>query len=305
MIIEIPDPEDYAESAINYLNLAWGIGVSLLELMDDSQISEWGEGRDISEFWKVSQPTLGNAFAMIQQAQEIALKGRIVSVSPFLLIQGDPRDWPKKSADRDVPFSEFRTINASDLIKTHDSVCATKLSDTFASLFDDVRRKRNVIMHQAKSDDRLEAIDILIHTLETLDHLFPDCYWPKIRRTYLDTDPASALFSNDHVGGRIVYEINLALDNLKPKEVKRFFGISKKQRRYLCPHCYFDMGKFPEAVPLAHLNPNTSTSTTVSCFLCQKDTKVKRVTCSDNDCKSNVIATDPEIGMCLVCLADG
>lgn len=284
--------------------MAWSTGISLLTLLDESQIAEWGDSDDFSEFWKVSQPTLANAFAMVQQAQEMALKGRVAEVSPFLLITGEIREWPKQCDKRDVPFSEFRTPNASDLIRMHDAVCTTKLAGSFSTLFETVRRKRNIIKHQAKFNERLETMDILLHVLETFKHLFPESFWPKTRRTYLSIDPASILAPYEYAPYQMAYEFALIVDDLKPKDLKRFYGFNKKQRRYMCPNCHSDMRKYSEPDMFAQLRPNSPSSSTIYCVLCQQETDVLRKACSDKECKSNVIAADPEIGICLLCLEE-
>jgi hypothetical protein len=72
-----------------------------------------------TDYWFKAQPALANAFGLIQQAMEMALRGRIASISPFLLISRDPKDWPKTVENGAVPFSDFRTLDAADLIMVH------------------------------------------------------------------------------------------------------------------------------------------------------------------------------------------
>jgi hypothetical protein len=104
------------------------------------------DGSAQRDYHAASQRSLANALAIIQQAQELGLKSRIAAVSPYLLIAGDPRGWPKNSAG-DLSFSEFRTIDASDLIRVHNTVCSTGVDDRFVQVFEDTRRRRNLIVH--------------------------------------------------------------------------------------------------------------------------------------------------------------
>src|SRR6266849_4499472 len=122
MIVDIPTPEELARSSLDLLNMAWDSACEIIAGLENSQVKEWDDdGSAQREYHAASQPSLANALMVIQQAQELGLKARIAAVSPYLLIAGDPRGWPKGSAN-DVSFSEFRTIDASDLIRVHNTV---------------------------------------------------------------------------------------------------------------------------------------------------------------------------------------
>lgn len=126
MITEIPSPSDFQAAGLNQLYLAWQIAMHAVEDFDffeDNLDLGDGEAQQAasSEYWAKSQPALANAFGLIQQAMEMALKGRIALISPFLLIPRDPRDWPKGVENHGVPFSEFRMLDAADLFKVHNT----------------------------------------------------------------------------------------------------------------------------------------------------------------------------------------
>jgi hypothetical protein len=87
---------------------------------------------DKEEFMARAQPDLQLAYTLIQQSQEIALKAKICAVSPFLLLLGsDVRTWPKHDAD----FTQFRTLDASDLIKVANTVCSPGINCKFAEIY--------------------------------------------------------------------------------------------------------------------------------------------------------------------------
>jgi hypothetical protein len=160
VIIEIPSADDFKQASLNLLSLAWQMALESLDSYeqseiihpqdtpvhtfqtDDGQVHTFGgpdtrytpEQRAAAEqlFWRRSQPMLGNALSLIQQAVEMGLKGRIAAVSPFLLIARDARDYPGNSTTRDVPFSEFRSLDAADLLRVHNTVCPARLDGEFA-----------------------------------------------------------------------------------------------------------------------------------------------------------------------------
>jgi hypothetical protein len=177
VIIEIPEPRDYESASLNLLNLAWELAAGSMRAWQESTVihaepdtpaycftdnqgivhnipsstddAYSPEERTNAEknFWTRSQPALGNALSMVQQAVELALKGRVAKVSPFLLIVRDPRDYPKGSATNDIPFSAFRTIDAADLLRVHDMVCPDRLGQEFGVFWNDLRRERNLFIH--------------------------------------------------------------------------------------------------------------------------------------------------------------
>ena len=81
MITDIPSHEDFAAYGIAYLNLAWDAAVTLLreiEDIDDEEIR--------SDYLIASQRNLAMSVNLCHQALDFLLKGRIVEISPFLLI---------------------------------------------------------------------------------------------------------------------------------------------------------------------------------------------------------------------------
>src|SRR5262245_27632570 len=128
MITDIPTAEELARSSLDLLNMAWTSVCAVLSTLEESGVKEWDhDGRARREYHAASQPSLGNALAVVQQAQELGMKSRIAAVSPFLLISGEPRGWPKGSHRHDTSFAEFRTVDAADLIRMHDTVCSTRI----------------------------------------------------------------------------------------------------------------------------------------------------------------------------------
>jgi hypothetical protein len=77
-------------------------------------------------------------------------------------------------------------------------------------------------------------------------------------------------------------------------------GLPNGPRLYLCPECgnsYRDAGHLE--CRSAVLEPNTPSSVTVHCHVCDAKPTVARKPCLHATCKGNVI--DPEWDQCLTC----
>jgi hypothetical protein len=324
MITEIPGATDFARASVNLLHLAWETAVRALSTFESEHAvyaedpEVWSPEEAIQAarfFWDFSQPELGNALTLIQQAIEMALKGRIASVSPFLLIAKDARDYPSGSDKGDVAFSAFRTIDAADLLRVHNSVFPVRLGHDFQNFWDVIRRQRNTIIHSVAVEPRIEAKDILAHVLLVNEFLHGEQSWPKRRLAYSDTEEFWAAHPQmvNYKYGFVLDEMATAVQNLPPSTIKKYLGFDKKARSYICPNCYeyADRKLQREVMPhLAQLRPRGVGSKSLYCFVCKKTTAVLRRRCQARGCPSNVLndEPDPEVserrGMCLVCQAE-
>jgi len=182
MITDLPTADTFKARSINLLNLAWEVALSI-QIQHDQAIAEaaahnaesegnvvWTEDdlkRQTETFWKRSQAELQNAHSLIHQAIELGLKSLICEVSPFLLIVREARDYPTQ----DTPFAKFRTIDAADLLRVANSVCATRLPDDFEPLWTTIREARNVNMHSVKGGDGLKPDELVRNILLVHDYL--------------------------------------------------------------------------------------------------------------------------------------
>jgi hypothetical protein len=209
MIVDIPPPEELARSSIDLLNMAWDSACAIIAGLENSEVKEWDDdGSAQRDYHAASQRSLANALAIIQQAQELGLKSRIAAVSPYLLIAGDPRGWPKNSAG-DLSFSEFRTIDASDLIRVHNIVCSTGVDDRFVQVFEDTRRRRNLFVHLGRHKQSQDAKAILILILRTMKALFPDRRWPSELYDFARRDRYTTIGGEDYVEMGLVNQFEM------------------------------------------------------------------------------------------------
>ncbi|WP_462167473.1 hypothetical protein [Pseudoalteromonas sp. GB43] len=106
MIIDFPTKDDFFNAATDYLNSSWDSVVELIsefekivDLIDDSKHSV-----ESKRYWGSAKQTLIIATALVQQAVEFYIKGRIANVSPYLLISGSPQSYQKVVVKRMLSF---------------------------------------------------------------------------------------------------------------------------------------------------------------------------------------------------------
>lgn len=299
MITEIPLGNDFIATGLSLLDFSWDTVSTLMTQLDDSKYF----GVDIPEvsdaFWEASKQRLATALAIAQQGVEFILKSRIADVSPFLLIHGTPRDWPKGCNKNNTSFAEFKTIDAQELVRAHDTVADSRLSDDFVRTFNDLRLKRNAIMHTVDRRIKLHVGEVIADILAVYKHLFPAGDLVKTRREFLENSPLAELHSTDFVESRVIWEFSLVTELLQPKQMKAFFGFNKRQRRYICPGCYSASEDSQILSRTAVLKPNTAASVNLYCFVCDENISIEREDCPHKGCKGNVLSH--EYGICPTC----
>lgn len=304
MVKNIPESQDYIKTGRELLDISWTMIKELLIAHKESGEYFFDDDPEISsEFWDLSSRQLNSAFAITQQAIEFLLKGKICAISPFLLITDPPSSWPSNNKS-EIDFSQFRTIDAQDLIKVHDTFSETPLDSKFISMFDDFRRLRNQIMHSISSNIKISHEDIIYSQMAMHKFLFPNESWVKVRIEALEKSPYSVLGASMYINDIINVEIGLIVDLLSPSKVKEFFKIDKKSRAYFCPECYsdFDSHTRDDAPMLARLTGKDVNCSNVYCPICEQEYEVTREVCDTDgskNCPGNVISE--QYGICLTC----
>lgn len=301
MIKDIPTSDEFDSAAKAQFDFAWDIVISFLLTLEDARRYIEVEDEDEEAFWKTAHQRILTSLIIAQQGVELAIKGKLVSISPYLLISGHQSDWPKDSTGDGVSFSEFRTIDAQDLIKVHDTVHDKKLDSKFSDLFEKLRKLRNKAMHTVNKELSVSAQDVVLILLEFHEHLYSNENWIATRRDFLNNSAAAHVFFDiDHVKGLVAKEFLTVFNFLKPAEILRFFKIDKKQRLYLCPECKYESEKYDQIEPrYAVLRPNEPDSDNLFCFVCNSLHPVEREICSQEECPGNVISTEYQI--CCTC----
>jgi hypothetical protein len=297
VIKDIPSREDFYNVGAALLNQAWQDLVGLQLAVEEA--SDWADDLDLEEYWRAATTKLATTLSIAHQAAEFFLKGRIVEVSPFLLVANSPKDWPKEDAEGNTSFSKFRTVDAQDLPRLHDRVAPEKMQSEFSILLEKLRTSRNAIMHTVASDLEVQVAELVKWILEIHRNLIGG-EWIQFRRNALDGAGTTHLYSNDWINPQLVREFLAVKEMLSAGELEQYFQMPAKRRRYLCPYCTWEtMIDWDEFVRSAFLEPNTPNSETVRCNLCQRDYDVVRVDCGIEGCPGNVVSTEWE--KCLTC----
>lgn len=338
MITEIPAADDFKRASINLLHMAWDAAMESLHWYEQSDVihqrhspeyelryedgrvekiggpdeSYTPEQREAAEraYWKRQQPALSNALVLIQQAVELGLKGRIASVSPFLLIARDARDYPKGSASKDVSFSAFHSIDAAELLRVHDTVAPQRLGREVGDFWDKLRRQRNVVMHLGSmAGEPIFPDELVLHILYVNQFLHSERSWPK-RLLDHHREPDPSVPDWDELTARNSYgwmleSITDLVRLLQPSLLKRYFGYDGKRRAYNCPRCFAEATKADgehDWGAFAQLRSRSADATALYCFVCEETMPVLRQRCIAEGCRSNVLSDDEGTrGECLVC----
>ncbi|GAA68175.1 hypothetical protein [Pseudoalteromonas sp. BSi20429] len=314
MIIDLPTENDFNDSATNLLNLAWDQVVALLvehEHVTENTEEESLEITDSERYWKAAKQTLTMSLSLVQQGVEFYMKGRIVSVSPYLLISGSPSSWPKQSKDEQhISFSRFRSIDAQDLNKVHDTVFKKKLSNEFVQWNKCMREERNKIIHTVDKNLVVTPESVIESILFAHEYFMGQKTWMQSRNSYLVNSPSnSTLYAQKDDLNKPYLIIELFADVeaitsfLEPSKIKRFFGFNKKARSLHCPKCYEEVSKmdfFDLDVAETLFKPYYQLeSGDFQCVVCNHKGVLLNIQCSEEDCESCYV--DEQTGSCLVC----
>ncbi|MGU5771536.1 hypothetical protein [Aeromonas allosaccharophila] len=296
MINNIPIPNDFFTTGKGLLAYSWGIVAKLiieLEMAHD-YLEDVQEVSD--DYWSLAEKNLAISLTIAQQGVEFLLKGKISEISPFLLLSDPPSRWPKPNKDKNLDFSEYRTIDAQDLTIVYNTVSTAPLPEEFLIKFDEMRKKRNKIMHSIDNSGTPNFIEIMESILLMHHILFPDETFGPVRVGSLCETPDTQLGSDEWLYNNVNQEFSLIIDQMSPAKVKRFFKIDMKKRAYYCPKCVSEANHDIDfGYQLARLIDGKQA---VFCPICNLEYEVTRTKCEYNGCLGNVIDID---GRCLTC----
>lgn len=286
MLTDIPTSDGLAQAGFGYLNLAWDDALSLV-----SEAGQWeelkehaSEGEDpVASHWERAQRRLATCAMLVHQGAEFLVKARIAAISPFLLLES-PSSWPGESARTDTPFGEIKTVDAQYLVRIHDTLCESRLTDSFKTAFEALRRRRNQIVHGLGAGVVPGAFAVAKDILEIVTELAGPEAWPKIRRDHVLGDPNAGWDHHGQLAAGLMFEFSTMIDALRPAECLKYLGFPKKQRRYICPDCR--TSDVFSGTKLAVLSPNGPQSANLFCIACGQSHEVERTQCSR--CPGNV-----------------
>lgn len=307
MLLNIPTEADYRVDGINSLNFAWDIATSLFI---DLEQSEESLGNDhvaplVPEYWQKAERRLQSTIPMIQQGVEFLLKGKVAAISPYLLLSGQPSNWPRGSDLRDTEFADFRSIDAQDLIRTIDTFGAQRFDEAFVRKFEALRKQRNKLVHTANAQLKIDIGEVLELVLYFHKALCPNESWASQRLEFLANRPVAALWEALEADGERpgwINEMMAAMRILSRRDVETYFSIPQKTRRYICPGCQHACGDHDFSPETAFFALQMKGATFLHCVLCDEEHEVVRLDCEKPDCKGNALSVEYEI--CCSCGAD-
>lgn len=94
MVENTPTADDFYTSGEELFNFASDALLRLVKNLDEA--SYYGiDKEEVSEqYWEGVKRTISTSLTIIQQGVEFFLKGKITSISPYLLINDPPSKWP-------------------------------------------------------------------------------------------------------------------------------------------------------------------------------------------------------------------
>lgn len=302
MIIDIPTSDDFRHFGIAHLNLAWDTAIGLSMTLADAVTDETTEDPNVDkDYWTAAQRALSTSALLLQQGVEFLVKSRVAAVSPYLLLDGSPKNWPEKCDRENKPFSDFKTIDATHLIRAHDAVCDPRFAPHFVQLFNRLRTQRNTLMHTVAPALRLSSTNLLADILDASEWLLGPRQWTLHRATALDQSPQTIAYPASSPTAQLAVECQHLVEVLPAEHLKRFFGFESKQATFFCYLCHLEASDYGADIRTAQLAPNTADATSVYCFACRAHREVVRATCVRPECSGTAIDADDRV--CLTCLA--
>jgi hypothetical protein len=299
MITDLPTSDEFEKVARDWLNNSFDI------------LYEYSKGSENLSFLKIdgykfNKTKLSGILVLIHQALEAKLKSVICIVSPLLLLDLKQADWPTLPDSKNKSFNDLYTLGADALIKVFGAI-NSNIEDTrkLASLFDEIRIKRNKIVHNLYKDEL------------TVEYLLELLF--KVSAAMFSTDLFSFLRENDsnfpydefyakypHLEDDrnisiLTYRYHLqswAEGILGNKRIKTYLHI--EGRPYNCYWCWANIDKYQ--LKTAYLHPNSSVSESLACINCLENFNAQRRDCNNNECKGNIVYQDrSNETICLTC----
>jgi hypothetical protein len=222
-------------------------------------------------------------------------------VSPFLLLLGaDVKAWAKPNAD----FTDFRTLDAIDLVRVVNAVCTQPVSEQFATQFDNIRRGRNKIQHLGYFRNKIDPLATLDILVDQWLELHPSKNWLAELRSVVSSEHRDLLRDDRFTATTSVLNMVASLTSMLTNNQRRkLLGVPLRARMFNCWKCHYeasfdDFGDGLDGFETAYLKANGSS---IHCVNCEADSKVRRGKCDDPECGCDIIVVDDNGEFCAYC----
>jgi hypothetical protein len=274
-----------------------------------AESQEEDEETDTRAGWEqyiaAAQSDLQGIFTLIQQSQEIGIKARICEVSPFLLLKRTdvrPTDGEQNVWD----FTDFPTLDASELVRVHNMFCSTVLSKEFQAKYEEIRRGRNKISHLGIYKQNLEPLEIIEILQLHFSELYPGRRWMEDRLHFAALGKwADFTFDSDFSERTGLFnELYHLLPELEDEQFKWLMGHDRSEEAFICHECGYRAGlgntnPYPREVPTAYKVSNDR----VKCVICDESSPITpAASCPVTNCGCEwQSALEGHVGLCMKC----
>lgn len=295
MITNRPSPEDFEKQSIQYLIQSLDL---IIKNSEGEEFVDMVEV-EIDDYWKYHQGILNNSLTLLFLSLENYLKKEICTVSPMLLVAGEPKKWAKKNSDR--KFSELFIHPFDDLLVLYTELGLGNITEQTASKLEEFRLKRNQITHGVL-EEHITPEYILESFYIFMAHIWGHRQWWDQLKKHIYNEPLFGIYDTDHEKASVTTYIDFLVSYLGKSKTGEILGVDLKQRNYFCPSCHYWLNHEYEVTDskYAVLKPNSSSSTNLYCVICDSNYTVFRKKCEEEGCKGNVIGE----GYCLTCFAE-
>ncbi len=295
MIIDLPNSQDYKKLGREWLLQSFDIVYDYSGELE--YLSDWKEGD-----WHFHRGKLSTVLVLLHQAIESVLKSEIIDVSPFLLIEMPPQNWPSLPDSKDKSYNELFTINSEALLRLFCATCRTgKKKENLSKLYEEIRIKRNQIVHGLHKEILHPEYLIQIQ-FEASREFFEESFW-NLMKNEERSHPLYNELEDEDLRTELYYRIKLIYKYLSNKKFKKYLNI--EGRGYLCPECAGSAQDWD--FKSVYLNPNHPDSMSANCIICDKQFQLIREECQIKKCHGNAIYVDDEsesLRTCLTCLGE-
>jgi hypothetical protein len=296
MVINKPTSNDFERQSIQYLNQA----LDVLFRYSDTEDLEDETGVTEEAYWKYHQGELANSVALLFLSIENQLKARICSISPYLLVAGEPRKWGVLGTDKE--FSDLFIHSFDDLMVLYAELGLGVIAPEARISLEELRAVRNRITHGVMREQLTP--EAVINLIQQGIHAVwgPRVWWDQLRK-HAKASPVFGLIDPDADIGWNTVTIDHFVKLIGPKKTGDLLGVNLKSRLYFCPTCTPSLQSqgHDEGSKYCTLIPNTPESTTLYCIVCDSTHNVVRQNCTEKGCPGNVISKDD---VCLTCFND-
>jgi hypothetical protein len=295
VILNVPTGDDFRKQGARFLNAAWANATEHLVKWEEDDADELPE-----EYYAAAERDLPLWLSLAQTGVDHLVKACIADVSPFLLIAGGIDKWPA-AKHGNIRFSDFRTVDAQDLLRALQCISTVQLTPSFVRSYEARRRDRNEQYHTVPEQVLRETKVLIEYVLRATHELVGPGSWIRMRRESIASLPVFQV-APDGVSSHLNGDLRSMLEVLERAKLIAYLGIDKKKRLYSCPVCLRDCSEGEYDVDslqkgVAQLISKQRGESELFCVACGYVTEVTRFRCKLEGCKGDVL----HLGTCLTC----